>query len=261
MAYNTDAVLDAPDATVRKIMQKRADGAPLTDQEYKRLAARTGAEAQMGKEGGTVQQPVNPRQLTPYEKGAADRAYQDAYNAGQKGAPPPQDQQSTGGQEGPNSRAADPRGGIDVRGYVGSMWAKPGSYAAMRPIGGAAPRVGDPGGGIQVRKYAGSMAAGAEPVIGEGQQAPTGRPPMAATNGPVSAPQPPAAGGPMSLGGFTQNIKPKPLVTGAMTPPTYSQPRSTTPLRGNVKLLNASQIAAASRPGGAFTKKPLPLPQ
>ena len=74
--------LDAPDLNVRRIMQKRADGAPLTERDYKRLGQRQSAEEAVMRTGGAVNRSINPRAKTPFEQGAADRAYNDAYAAG-----------------------------------------------------------------------------------------------------------------------------------------------------------------------------------
>ena len=83
--------LDAPDLNVRRIMQKRADGARLSDSDYKRLGQRQSAEEAVMRTGGAVNRSVNPRAKTPFEQGTADRAYNNAYAAGRSpvvGNPP-----------------------------------------------------------------------------------------------------------------------------------------------------------------------------
>jgi hypothetical protein len=83
--------LDAPDLNVRRIMQKRADGAPLSERDYKRLGQRQSAEEAVMGAGGAVNRSVNPRPNTPFEQGTADRAYNNAYAAGRSpvvGNPP-----------------------------------------------------------------------------------------------------------------------------------------------------------------------------
>jgi hypothetical protein len=81
MAGST-TTLDRPDSAVRSIMQKRADGLALSDRERKRLAARMSAEAETQRTGGTVQQGITPRRVSPYEMGQQDRAADDEYAAG-----------------------------------------------------------------------------------------------------------------------------------------------------------------------------------
>ena len=78
----TSNLLDAPDLNVRRIMQRRADGAPISDRDYKRLGQRQIAEEAVMRTGGAVNRSINPRAKTPFEQGTADRAYNDAYAAG-----------------------------------------------------------------------------------------------------------------------------------------------------------------------------------
>lgn len=155
--------LDAPDLAVRRIMQKRADGrTPLTDRELTRLGARMSAEAETQRTGGTVKGSIVPRRLSAYEQGQTDRDKQDDYEAGFQSRAPqgqaparaisgastpavnqPGDEPDMPGQPDENdaylaaNKSALKRagfGGTDVNSYRGSVYAKPGSAMAARPL-------------------------------------------------------------------------------------------------------------------------------
>lgn len=70
-------ILDAPDATVMAIFEKRRRGIRLTPKEEQRLQARLSAEAETERTGGTVKRSIVPApapgaQMTPGQKGAAE---------------------------------------------------------------------------------------------------------------------------------------------------------------------------------------------
>lgn len=168
MAAFDTPVLDRPDSAIRRAMQKREDGVRLTRKEEQRLANRASVEQQTERDGGLVQQSITPRRLTPYQQGQKDTNDDGAYAAGREGRSDPAASpvQRASGRTASEQTSAMRAGGagIDVRGYVGSMWAPQNSPFGARAIPPGAPKVGEPGGGIQVRNYVGSMfAPGAEP--------------------------------------------------------------------------------------------------
>lgn len=81
--------LDAPDLGLRRIMQKRKDGARLTDAEYRRIGARQSVEAETTRSGGAVARSIQPQKqsLSAYEQGQVDQENEDDYAAGRGGRP------------------------------------------------------------------------------------------------------------------------------------------------------------------------------
>jgi hypothetical protein len=75
-------ILDSPDMAVRRIMLKRENGQRLTPAELDRAATRMSVEQETNRVGGTVRQPITPRRVSPFEKGAQARAADEGYAAG-----------------------------------------------------------------------------------------------------------------------------------------------------------------------------------
>lgn len=141
--YSTNAILDAPDTAVRRILMKRDSGQRLTESEERRLADRMNAERETQRTGGVVQQSVVPRRLTAFEKGQRERQEDEDFSAGYEGRSQPGAEAPAPGMPPSAPRgmstsdattAMRAQGPVNVGAYKGSMWAPQGSYAAARPM-------------------------------------------------------------------------------------------------------------------------------
>lgn len=159
--------LDRPDLTVRTIMQKRRDGAKLTDKEYKRLAARTSAEEEVARHGGVVSRSIHTKQPTPYEMGQRRGEEEAGYNAARRPA-----QGNEGGPIGVRSQSptAPTADGEDAD--LESMNRAAGPTKPAAPAAPAAPMAKPPSPPVQPRALGAPqrLARPVIPTVGAGSQ-------------------------------------------------------------------------------------------